>query len=81
MVHLVRSVGLPFLASPDGHSFLQVDGTLVRRRFVETGAGAGEPIDLGPSADAPRQIALSSDGGTLVVGTARGVLLRFRLAP
>jgi hypothetical protein len=67
--------------SPDGRTFFQIDDNSVRRRLTATGAEAGAAIDLGPSADAPRQLALSSDGRTLVVGTRRGVLLRFRVEP
>jgi outer membrane protein assembly factor BamB len=75
------SDGVRVVAGPDGRTFLELDDTFIRRRSVETGAEIGERIDLGPSADAPRQIALSSDGQTLVVGTRRGVLLRFRVKP
>jgi WD40 repeat protein len=65
-------------AWPDGRAFLEVDGSLIRKRSVDTGAELGEPLDLEPSADAPACLALSSDGETLVVGTRRGVLLRLR---
>ena len=73
------SDGVRVVAWPDGGAFLELDDTLIRRRSVETGAQIGDPINLGPSADAPRQLALSSDGQTLVVGSRRGVLLRFRV--
>jgi WD40 repeat protein len=75
MVSDVRMV-----ASPDDQAFFETKGSLIRRRSVETGTQLGDPIDLGPSADAPRRLALSSNGRILLVGTRRGVLLRFGLA-
>jgi WD40 repeat protein len=67
------------VALPDGKAFVEANESLIRRRNVESGADLGDPIDLGPSADAPRQLAVSSDGRTLLVGTRRGVILRFGL--
>ncbi len=63
----------------DGPAFLELNDRVIRIRSVETGKELAEPIDLEPSADAPSHLATSYDGGTLVVGTQRGVLLRFKI--
>lgn len=67
------------VATPDGQTFFEAQDSAIRRRSVESGADLGDPIDLGPSADAPRQLAVSSDGRTLLVGTRRGVIVRLGL--
>ena len=59
--------------------FFEFDEALIRRRSLRTGEPIGQPIDLGPSDDKATRMATSSDGKTLVVGTERGVLLRFRV--
>jgi hypothetical protein len=68
------------LAVPkNGDFFFEFERSLVRRRSFRTGEPIGEPIDLWPSDDWAVDMATSNDGKTLVVGTVRGVLLRFRL--
>jgi sugar lactone lactonase YvrE len=66
-------------AAGDRRALVEFNDTCIRLRDLETGKSLGEPIDLAPSADAPLHLATSSDGGTLVVGTERGVLLRFKI--
>ena len=70
-----RGIALPRNAA----YFWEFDGALVRRRSLTTGEPIGDPIDLAPSDDEPHAIATSSDGKILMVGTERGVLLRFRV--
>jgi hypothetical protein len=72
---------LKVVAPPDGARFYEIDDTSIRVRSVERGAEIAPPIDFAPSADAPREAALSADGQLLTVATRRGVLLRFRLQP
>jgi hypothetical protein len=50
-----------------------------RRRGLTTREPLGDPIDLAPSDDEAHAIATSSDRKILMVGTERGVLLRFRI--
>jgi hypothetical protein len=71
--------GMRVAAVPGTGTFVQTFGGTVRLREARTGKDLGPPLDLAPSADHAVRIAVSADGATLVVGTHRGVLLRFAL--
>jgi hypothetical protein len=68
-----------FVVPRDASFFFEFERAVVRRRSLRTGLPLGAPIDLTPSDDSAVAIATSNDGKTLVVGTQRGVLLRFEL--
>lgn len=66
--------------APKASLFFQSEDRKVVRRSLRTGGVVGDPIDLEPSDDRPARVACSADGGVLIVGTERGVLLRFRVS-
>jgi WD40 repeat protein len=67
--------------SPDGHHALvgTIDGRIELWTISKTNADLADFVDLARCGDRPTATAFAPDGGSFVVGTARGAILRFRL--
>jgi WD40 repeat protein len=75
------SLGYPsFVLTPDGRHAFALERDHVTLTRLDDGANLGE-IDLLPFDDGPTSADLSRDGRRLLVGTRRGVLLNFEIAP
>ena len=70
---------LAVVLSGDGRSFFSLDDKSVRLRSLATGRDWASASISSQARMNRDSLAASSDGTTLVVGTERGVLLRFRL--